>query len=117
MSKKINPCPFCGNKNLEIIEIKSEDDPSWTIAKAVRCKDCLAVGRHHNPIGWTESDSAAIESWNLRGQVNSASAIKPLDVKKEFSRILNTIKNLRKISKTQGNIEFQDFKEEIKKIG
>jgi hypothetical protein len=68
---KMLPCPFCGNgKRLTIEKYFSEDDPSWCIAKFVRCGVCYSEGRKLYPIGWVESDGAAIEAWNDRGPGN-----------------------------------------------
>lgn len=62
------PCPFCGAHDLKIIGMMSEDEPRREYAKTVMCCRCHAHGRHHDPIGWSESNRAAIESWNDRSQ-------------------------------------------------
>jgi len=62
----MEPCPFCGGNDLNITSVHSDDWPVHEIAKAVRCSDCCAKGRHHNPIGWAESEREAVEAWNTR---------------------------------------------------
>jgi Lar family restriction alleviation protein len=64
---KLLPCPFCGRNDLVIREDKSEDgDSTITYAYYVFCRDCHCHGRNNYPIGWCESEQAAIEAWNDR---------------------------------------------------
>ncbi len=63
----ILPCPFCGNeKDFKIVPEYAEDDPTWIVTYHVYCKWCHARGRNCYPIGWCESEQAAIEAWNDR---------------------------------------------------
>lgn len=67
MSEELKPCPFCGSPDLEILPEWSDDiNPMRVIAYFVHCKDCLAQGRMTYPIGWCESELAAIQAWNDR---------------------------------------------------
>lgn len=59
------PCPFCGRNDLIIHPDYSEDD-GRIYAYHVFCRDCHAHGRNNYPIGWCESEDAAVEAWNDR---------------------------------------------------
>jgi Lar family restriction alleviation protein len=55
------PCPFCGGTELEIREATNT---AWTppiVLRAVRCRECEAVG----PGGY-ESEALAILAWDRR---------------------------------------------------
>jgi Lar family restriction alleviation protein len=99
------PCPFCGGKDLVIREDKSgdepEDDPTdqRTYAYHVFCRGCHAHGRNNYPIGWCESEQAAIEAWNDRfipatvpGEAEDRlmiSSTAMLHIRNELDRIVN----------------------------
>jgi Lar family restriction alleviation protein len=63
--EEIQPCPFCGRKDLIISEDLSEEDGT-RYAYHVFCRDCHAHGGNNYPIGWCESKQMAIERWNDR---------------------------------------------------
>jgi Lar family restriction alleviation protein len=54
MSKELKKCPFCGSKNVEIIDGYA-DTGCW-----VECQVCHAYG------GNAELHETAIENWNRR---------------------------------------------------
>jgi hypothetical protein len=64
---EIDPCPLCGNKkDLIVLPDFSEDEPTRIYAYHVFCQHCHTHGRNCYPIGWCESEQAAIEAWNDR---------------------------------------------------
>lgn len=50
--EKLKPCPFCGNKNIEIV-----DGDAWPW---VRCRECLGSTAMEN------TKEEAIKKWNRR---------------------------------------------------
>ena len=52
----IDPCPFCGNADIEVDEIELG-------IIAICCPECLAIGPHQDG---AQSVELAIEKWNRR---------------------------------------------------
>ena len=52
----IDPCPFCGNEDIEVDEIELG-------IIAICCPECLAIGPHQDG---AQSVELAIEKWNRR---------------------------------------------------
>ncbi len=52
----IDPCPFCGNADIEVDEIEIG-------IIAICCPECMAIGPHQDGM---QSVEMAIEKWNRR---------------------------------------------------
>jgi hypothetical protein len=68
-------CPFCGkNDALEVLPDSHDNDTPafnshFVYAYHVHCHHCGCNGRNNYPIGWCETEEAAIEAWNHRGSI------------------------------------------------